>query len=65
LSPSGRIFTEESIGEVLASRELLSHLRDLGTITGGRLPSRNEIAPASSSASTKRFKPSVAGSGRQ
>ena len=65
LSPSGRIFTEESIGEVLASRELLSHLRDLGTITGGRLPSRNEIAPASSSALTKRFKPSVAGSGRQ
>jgi uncharacterized protein YaiI (UPF0178 family) len=31
----GGVFTEDSIGEALASRELLSHLRDLGTITGG------------------------------
>ena len=38
LGPSGRIFTKESIGEALASRELLSHLRDLGTITGGPAP---------------------------
>ena len=38
LAPSGRIFTKESIGEALASRELLSHLRDLGTITGGPAP---------------------------
>jgi uncharacterized protein len=38
LSPTGRIFTEESIGEALAGRELLSHLRDLGTITGGPAP---------------------------
>jgi uncharacterized protein len=38
LAPSGRIFTPESIGEALASRELLSHLRDLGTITGGPAP---------------------------
>ena len=38
LAPSGRIFTQESIGEALASRELLSHLRDLGTITGGPAP---------------------------
>jgi uncharacterized protein YaiI (UPF0178 family) len=38
LSPAGRIFTAESIGEALASRELLSHLRDLGTITGGPAP---------------------------
>jgi len=38
LGPAGRIFTKESIGEALASRELLSHLRDLGTITGGPAP---------------------------
>lgn len=38
LGPSGRIFTRESIGEALATRELLSHLRDLGTITGGPAP---------------------------
>ena len=38
LSPAGRIFTQESIGEALANRELLSHLRDLGTITGGPAP---------------------------
>jgi uncharacterized protein YaiI (UPF0178 family) len=38
LGTSGRIFSKESIGEALASRELLSHLRDLGTITGGPAP---------------------------
>lgn len=31
----GGAFTEENIGEALASRELLSHLRDLGAVTGG------------------------------
>jgi uncharacterized protein YaiI (UPF0178 family) len=35
---SGRLFTKESIGDALASRELLSHLRDLGTVTGGPPP---------------------------
>jgi uncharacterized protein len=38
LGPAGRLFSEESIGDALASRELLSHLRDLGTITGGPAP---------------------------
>ncbi len=38
LAPTGRVFTRDSIGEALASRELLSHLRDLGTITGGPDP---------------------------
>jgi uncharacterized protein YaiI (UPF0178 family) len=38
LGPSGRLFTKESIGDALASRELLSHLRDLGSITGGPPP---------------------------
>jgi hypothetical protein len=34
----GGSFTEENIGGALASRELMSHLRDLGTITGGPPP---------------------------
>ena len=38
LAPLGRIFTKESIGDALAGRELLSHLRDLGNITGGPTP---------------------------
>ncbi len=34
----GGEFTDESIGEALASRELMSTLRDLGTVTGGPAP---------------------------
>ena len=34
----GGVFTEDNIGEALASRELLSNLRALGTITGGPAP---------------------------
>ncbi len=41
LSPTGRMFTEDNIGEALASRELLSHLRELGTMTGGPAPFEN------------------------
>lgn len=38
IGPKGRIFTEESIGDALATREILSQLRDAGTITGGPQP---------------------------
>jgi uncharacterized protein len=38
LSPKGQVFTDETIGDALASRELLSHLREMGTITGGPSP---------------------------
>jgi hypothetical protein len=38
LSPTGRVFSEEGIGDALATRDLLSHLRDLGEITGGPAP---------------------------
>ncbi len=38
LDPKGRIFTQESIGGVLASRDLMAHLRDLGNFTGGPGP---------------------------
>lgn len=38
LTPAGKVFTEDSIGEAMASRELLSYLRDMGSITGGPAP---------------------------
>ena len=38
LDPKGRIFTPESIGNVLANRDLMAHLRDLGNFTGGPAP---------------------------
>jgi uncharacterized protein len=38
LDPKGRVFTEESIGDALANRELLAYLRDMGNITGGPAP---------------------------
>ena len=38
LSPSGRRFTEENIGDALATRALLSDLRQQGEITGGPSP---------------------------
>ena len=38
LDPRGRVFTDESIGDALATRELMSQLRDMGTVTGGPTP---------------------------
>ncbi|HTY21946.1 MAG TPA: YaiI/YqxD family protein [Desulfomonilaceae bacterium] len=38
LDPKGRVFTKESIGGVLANRDLMAHLRDLGNFTGGPGP---------------------------
>ncbi len=38
LDQRGGAFTEDNIGAAMANRELMSHLRDLGTITGGPLP---------------------------
>jgi uncharacterized protein len=38
LAPTGRVFTPDSIGAALANRDLLSYLRDLGTLTGGPAP---------------------------
>ncbi len=38
LAPAGRVFTEEMIGEALATRELLSQLREAGVVTGGPPP---------------------------
>jgi uncharacterized protein YaiI (UPF0178 family) len=38
LTPKGHEHTEESIGGALANREILSHLREHGTIGGGPAP---------------------------
>src|SRR5208283_436485 len=38
IDPKGRVFTEESIGEALANRELMAYLRDTGNITRGPAP---------------------------
>lgn len=38
LDPKGRVFTEESMGDVLANRELMAHLREMGSLTGGPAP---------------------------
>jgi uncharacterized protein len=38
ISPSGKLFTEDNIGSILATRNLMADLRDLGEITGGPAP---------------------------
>ena len=38
LGPRGRPFTEDSIGGALATRELMSQLREMGEVTGGPPP---------------------------
>ncbi len=38
LGPTGSVFTDDSIGDALATRDLMSHLRDIGITTGGPDP---------------------------
>ena len=38
IGPKGRVFTEESIGEALANRQLMAYLREMGNMTGGPAP---------------------------
>ena len=38
LGPRGKPFTEDSIGDAMAGRELLSQLRDMGEVSGGPAP---------------------------
>jgi uncharacterized protein len=35
LNPRGKVYSENNIQDALSNRDLLSHLRDTGTITGG------------------------------
>jgi uncharacterized protein len=38
IDPKGRVFTEESIGEALANRQLMAYLREIGNMTKGPSP---------------------------
>lgn len=38
ISPSGKYFTQDNIGQILATRNLMADLRDSGDITGGPAP---------------------------
>ncbi len=38
IDPKGKLFSKDSIGEALASRELSAYLRDMGAISGGPAP---------------------------
>lgn len=38
LSPRGRLFDEDAVGQALAMRNLMTHLRELGEATGGPPP---------------------------
>jgi uncharacterized protein YaiI (UPF0178 family) len=38
LGPKGRVYTEASMGEALASRDLSAHLREHGMVTSGPAP---------------------------
>ena len=38
LSPTGRVLSDANIGQALATRDLMSELREAGTITGGPPP---------------------------
>ncbi len=38
LSPKGHVLTQETIGNTLANRDLMTYLRDLGNITRGPAP---------------------------
>ncbi len=40
LGPTGRVFTESNIGDVVATRDLMSDLRGAGEVTGGPPPLR-------------------------
>ena len=38
VTPSGRVYTDENIGGALATRDLMTQLRDIGAVTGGGPP---------------------------
>ena len=38
LSPTGKVFSDDSIGSAVADRDLMTHLRSVGELTGGPRP---------------------------
>jgi uncharacterized protein len=61
LGTTGHAFTEDSIGEAVATRELLSHLRAGGVIAGGPAP----IGPADRSRFLQRLDEMIVASRRR
>ncbi|MEJ2368846.1 MAG: DUF188 domain-containing protein, partial [Acidobacteriota bacterium] len=41
LTPTGKVFTDDSIGSAMANRDLLAYLRESGVVTGGPPPFSN------------------------
>jgi uncharacterized protein YaiI (UPF0178 family) len=42
LDPRGKVHTEDSVGDALATRNLMAQLREAGTITGGGPPPQSK-----------------------
>ena len=42
IGPAGKLFTEDNIGQAVATRKLFSELRDAGEMTGGPPPLRKK-----------------------
>ncbi len=42
ISPAGRRFTEDNIGQIVAGRNLMADLREAGEVTGGPAPFRKQ-----------------------
>jgi uncharacterized protein YaiI (UPF0178 family) len=38
VDPRGKVFTEDSVGDALATRNLMTQLREVGAVTGGPAP---------------------------
>jgi uncharacterized protein YaiI (UPF0178 family) len=38
LDPRGKVFTDDAMGDALATRELMAQLRDMGMVSGGPAP---------------------------
>ena len=38
LDPRGKVFTDDAMGDALATRELMAQLRDMGIVSGGPAP---------------------------
>ena len=55
LSPRGRVFSEDTIGEAVATRDLMTGLREAGLVTGGPKP----FAPADRSQFLQRLDEAV------
>ena len=42
IGPTGKLFTEDNIGQIVATRNLMADLREAGEVTGGPAPFRKQ-----------------------